>query len=39
MMDRTLKEGAVFGGERSGHFYFPEIYGIDDGTFCQFENG
>ena len=35
MMGRTLKEGAVFGGERSGHFYFPEIYGIDDGTFAS----
>jgi phosphomannomutase/phosphoglucomutase len=35
MMARTLKEGAVFGGERSGHFYFPEIYGIDDGTFAS----
>jgi len=35
MMGRTLREGAVFGGERSGHFYFPEIYGIDDGTFAS----
>jgi len=35
MMERTLKEGAVFGGERSGHFYFPEIYGIDDGTYAS----
>jgi len=35
IMERTLKEGAVFGGERSGHFYFPEIYGIDDGTYAS----
>lgn len=35
MMGRTLKERAVFGGERSGHFYFPEIYGIDDGTYAS----
>jgi len=35
MMDRVLKEKAVFGGERSGHFYFPDIYGLDDGTFAS----
>jgi phosphomannomutase len=35
MMDRVLKEKAVFGGERSGHFYFPDIYGLDDGTFSS----
>jgi phosphomannomutase len=35
MMGRTLEERAVFGGERSGHFYFPEIYGIDDGTYAS----
>jgi len=35
MMDRVLREKAVFGGERSGHFYFPEIYGLDDGTFAS----
>jgi len=35
MMDRVLLEKAVFGGERSGHFYFPDIYGIDDGTFAS----
>lgn len=35
MMDRTLREKAVFGGERSGHFYFPDIYGLDDGTFAS----
>jgi len=35
MMDRTLREKAIFGGERSGHFYFPDIYGLDDGTFAS----
>jgi phosphomannomutase/phosphoglucomutase len=35
MMGRTLEEGAVFGGERSGHFYFPEIFGIDDGIYAS----
>jgi phosphoglucosamine mutase len=35
MMDRALREKAIFGGERSGHFYFPDIYGLDDGTFAS----
>jgi len=35
MMDRVLQEKAVFGGESSGHFYFPDIYGLDDGTFAS----
>jgi len=35
MMERVLKENAVFGGERSGHFYFSDIYGLDDGTFAS----
>jgi len=35
IMDRVLQEKAVFGGEESGHFYFPEIYGLDDGTFAS----
>jgi len=35
MMQRVLSEKAVFGGERSSHFYFPEIYGIDDGTYTS----
>jgi phosphomannomutase/phosphoglucomutase len=35
MMDRVLEEKAIFGGERSGHFYFPDIYGLDDGTFSS----
>lgn len=35
MMDRVLREKAVFGGERSSHFYFSDIYGLDDGTFAS----
>jgi phosphomannomutase/phosphoglucomutase len=35
MMTRVLQEQAVFGGERSGHFYFPHVYGLDDGTFAS----
>ncbi len=35
MMTRVLDEKALFGGERSGHFYFPHIYGLDDGTFAS----
>ena len=35
MMTRVLQEKAVFGGERSGHFYFPHVYGLDDGTFAS----
>jgi len=35
IMDRVLQEKAVFGGEESGHYYFPDIYGIDDGTFAS----
>jgi len=35
MMTRVLQENAVFGGERSGHFYFPHVYGLDDGTFAS----
>jgi phosphomannomutase/phosphoglucomutase len=35
MMNGVLRENAAFGGERSGHFYFPHIYGLDDGTFAS----
>jgi len=35
MMERVLREKAVFGGERSGHFYFSAVYGIDDGTYAS----
>ncbi|MEM1537693.1 MAG: phosphomannomutase/phosphoglucomutase [Candidatus Nezhaarchaeales archaeon] len=35
MMNRVLSEKAVFGGEKSSHFYFAELYGIDDGVFAS----
>ncbi len=35
IMARVHEEKAAFGGERSGHFYFPDIYGLDDGTFAS----
>ncbi len=34
IMDMMLKEGALLGGEVSGHFYFSDIYGLDDATFA-----
>lgn len=35
IMDRMIAEGAVLGGETSGHFYFPELHGMDDGIFAS----
>ncbi|UCG44565.1 MAG: phosphomannomutase/phosphoglucomutase [Candidatus Bathyarchaeota archaeon] len=35
IMDRMIAENAVFGGETSGHFYFPELYGMDDAIFAS----
>lgn len=35
IVDRMKSEGAVFGGEKSSHFYFSEIYGFDDGVFSS----
>jgi len=35
IMDRVLKENADLGGEKSSHFYFPEVYGFDDGVFAS----
>lgn len=34
VMNRVVDEGAVFGGENSGHLYFSEIYGIDDALYA-----
>lgn len=33
IMDLMIKEKALLGGEVSGHFYFSEIYGLDDAIF------
>jgi phosphomannomutase/phosphoglucomutase len=35
IMNRMIAEDAVLGGETSGHFYFPELYGMDDGVFAS----
>jgi phosphomannomutase/phosphoglucomutase len=35
IMDRMLEENALLGGEKSSHFYFSEIYGMDDATFAS----
>jgi phosphomannomutase/phosphoglucomutase len=34
-MDRMIEENALFGGEKSSHFYFSECYGGDDATFAS----
>jgi phosphomannomutase/phosphoglucomutase len=35
IMDRMIEENALFGGEKSSHFYFSECYGVDDATFAS----
>ncbi|MBS7614619.1 phosphomannomutase/phosphoglucomutase [Candidatus Bathyarchaeota archaeon] len=35
IVDRILKEKAVFGGETSGHFYYMDVYGFDDAVFTS----
>lgn len=35
ILERVLKENAAFGCEVSSHFYFPQIYGFDDGIFAS----
>jgi phosphomannomutase/phosphoglucomutase len=35
IMDKMIKENAVLGGEKSSHFYFADVYGMDDGTFAS----
>ncbi|MBS7656758.1 phosphomannomutase/phosphoglucomutase [Candidatus Bathyarchaeota archaeon] len=35
IVDKILKEKAVFGGETSGHFYFMDVYGFDDAIFTS----
>ncbi|MEM2321391.1 MAG: phosphomannomutase/phosphoglucomutase [Candidatus Bathyarchaeia archaeon] len=32
--EKMISEGAVLGGEMSGHFYFKDIYGFDDGVYA-----
>ncbi len=35
IMDRMIEEDALFGGEKSSHFYFSECYGVDDAVFAS----
>jgi len=35
IMDKMINEKAVLGGEKSSHFYFADVYGMDDGVFAS----
>jgi phosphomannomutase/phosphoglucomutase len=35
IMDRIIEEKALLGGEKSSHFYFSEVYSMDDATFAS----
>ena len=35
IMDKMIEENALFGGEKSSHFYFSECYGMDDAIFAS----
>jgi len=35
LVDKMLKDEAVFGGETSGHFYFMDLYGFDDALYAS----
>lgn len=35
IMDKMIKEKALLGGEKSSHFYFADVFGMDDGTFAS----
>lgn len=35
IMDRMVGENALLGGEKSSHFYFADVYGMDDGVFAS----
>ena len=35
IMDKMIEENALFGGEKSSHFYFSECNGVDDGVFAS----
>jgi phosphomannomutase/phosphoglucomutase len=35
IMDRMIEEKALLGGEKSSHFYFSDVYGMDDATFAS----
>ncbi len=35
IMNRMIEEKALLGGEKSSHFYFADVYGMDDGVFAS----
>jgi phosphomannomutase/phosphoglucomutase len=35
IMDKMIEQKALLGGEKSSHFYFADIYGMDDGVFAS----
>lgn len=35
IMDKMISEKALLGGEKSSHFYFADVYGMDDGVFAS----
>jgi phosphomannomutase/phosphoglucomutase len=35
IMDKMIGEKAILGGEKSSHFYFADVYGMDDGVFAS----
>ena len=35
IMDKMIGEKALLGGEKSSHFYFSDVYGMDDGIFAS----
>ena len=35
IMDKMIGENALLGGEKSSHFYFADVYGMDDGTYAS----
>ncbi len=39
VMDTMRREGAVLGGEISGHIYFADVYGFDDAIYAVLKMG
>jgi phosphomannomutase/phosphoglucomutase len=35
IMDKMIGEQALLGGEKSSHFYFADVYGMDDGVYAS----
>jgi phosphomannomutase/phosphoglucomutase len=35
IMDKMIGEKALLGGEKSSHFYFADVYGMDDGVYAS----